>query len=121
MNRREFIVAATALAIAPEALARQLKGGQPVALVTADLESRIVVVSLNDGRTLRTIRTPPGPRSIERVGASVVVAHTGHGAISILGPGFRGVRHVLEGFDEPRYTAPSSEGRFAFVTDSGAG
>jgi DNA-binding beta-propeller fold protein YncE len=119
MNRREFVVAAAALAVAPKALAQQLKA-LPEALVTADLESRVVVVSLSSGRILRSIRTLPGPRSIERVGASVVVAHTAHGAISILGPRLRGVRHVLEDFDEPRYTASSSEGRYAFITDSGS-
>jgi DNA-binding beta-propeller fold protein YncE len=121
VNRREFVVAAAALAIAPEALARELKGRPPVALVTADLESRIVVVSLADGRTLRSIPTLPGPRSIERVGASVVVAHTAHGAISILGPPLRGVRHMIDGLGEPRYTAGASDGRHAYVTDSGSG
>jgi DNA-binding beta-propeller fold protein YncE len=121
MNRREFVVAAAALAIAPEALAHELKGGTAVALVTADLESHIVVVSLADGRTLRTIPTLPEPRSIERVGASVVVAHTAHGAVSILGPRLRRVRHVIEGLAEPRYTAGSWDGRHAFVTDSGEG
>jgi DNA-binding beta-propeller fold protein YncE len=121
MNRREFVIAAAALAIAPEALARELKGGPAAALVTADLESRIVVVSLADGRTLRTIPTLPGPRSIERVGASVVVAHTAHGAVSILGPRLLRVRHVIHGFAEPRYTASSWDGRHAFVTDSGQG
>ena len=29
------------------------------------------------------------------------------------------VRHVLDGFEEPRYTAASPDGRYAFVTDSG--
>jgi DNA-binding beta-propeller fold protein YncE len=120
VNRREFVLAAAALTIAPRAWARELKGGPPVALVTADLESRIVVVSLADGRTLRTIPTLPDPRSIERVGPSAVVAHTAHGAISILGPRL-GVRHVIDGLGEPRYTAAASDGRHAFVTDSGSG
>jgi DNA-binding beta-propeller fold protein YncE len=119
MNRREFVVGAAALAIAPRALAQEFKADAE-ALVTADLESRVLLVSLSSGRVLRSIRTPPGPRSIERVGNLVVVAHTAHGAISILRPPFRGVRYVLEDFDEPRYTAASSEGRYAFVTDSGS-
>jgi hypothetical protein len=121
MNRREFVAAAAALAIAPESSARALKGGPPSAFVTADLEAHVAVVSLAGGRPVGIVPTPPGPRSIERVGTAAVVAHTAHGAISLLTPGTSGVRDVVEGFDEPRYTASSSEGRFAFVTDSGAG
>jgi DNA-binding beta-propeller fold protein YncE len=119
MNRREFVVAAAALAIAPEALARQLKG-EPIALVTADLESRIAVVSMRDGRTLRSIPTLPEPRSIERVDYTAVVAHTAHGAVSLVDARRLRVRTVVRGFAEPRYTAASSDGRYAFVTDSGS-
>lgn len=120
MNRREFVVAATALAIAPEALARSLKGGPPSALVTADLESHVAVVPLGGETPVAIVPTLRGPRSIERVGTAAVVAHTTQGAISILRPGIAGVRAVVEGFEKPRYTASSSEGRFAFVTDSGS-
>jgi phospholipase C len=120
MNRREFVVAAAALAIAPDALARHLGGGGiPVALVTADLESRIVALELPTGRRLRTIASLPGPRSIERVGSTAVVAHTGHGAVTIV-DGALNVQHVLRSFEQPRYTAASPDGRHAFVTDSGA-
>jgi DNA-binding beta-propeller fold protein YncE len=120
MNRREFLVAAAALAIAPEALARELKGGPPAALVTADLESRLVVVSLTNGRPLRSITTLPDPRSIERVGSKVVVAHTAGAAVTILEGRTLEIRSVLRAFDEPRYTAASPDGRYAFVTDSGS-
>jgi DNA-binding beta-propeller fold protein YncE len=118
MNRREFLVAAAALAIAPEALARHL-GGTPVALVTADLESRIVAVNLATGRPVRRIPTLPGPRSIERVGDTAVVAHTAHGAVSLVDATRLRVRKALHDFEEPRYTASSLDGRYAFVTDSG--
>jgi DNA-binding beta-propeller fold protein YncE len=119
MNRREFVVAAAALAIAPEALARQL-GGTPVALVTADLESRIVAVDLTTGRILRRIPTLPGPRSIEEVGGTAVVAHTELGALTLVDGARLRVRNVLHGFDEPRYTAASPDRRHAFVTESGS-
>jgi YVTN family beta-propeller protein len=119
MNRREFVVAAAALAVAPDALARPW-GGTPVALVTADLESRIVAVHLGTGAVIGSIPTLPGPRSIERVGETAVVAHTAHGAVSLVdGPGLR-VRRVLRSFEEPRYTAASPDGRYAFVSDSGS-
>jgi DNA-binding beta-propeller fold protein YncE len=119
MNRREFVVATAALAIAPGAFARQLKGRR--ALVTADLESRVVVVSLQDGRVLRRIPTLPGPRSIERAGRSAVVAHAAHGAVTLVDVARLRVRRVLHDFEQPRYTASTPDGRYAFVTDSGAG
>jgi YVTN family beta-propeller protein len=66
---------------------------------------------------LRRIATRPDPRSIERVGETAVVAHTATGEVSLV-RGFA-VRHVLRGFGEPRYTAGSPDGRYAYVTDSG--
>src|SRR3954447_2437953 len=105
MDRRSFILAAAA---APAALRTS-----PRAFVTADLESHVAVVDLARGRVVRRINTPPGPRSIERVGERYVVAHTAIGKVSILGVA------VLDDFDEPRYTAGSHDGRYAFVTDAG--
>lgn len=119
MNRRDFVVAAAALAVAPEALARRLGRGA-VALVTADLESRIVAVDLSSGKILRRIPTFPDPRSIELVGGSAVVAHTAGASVSIVDAARLEVRKVLHDFDEPRYTAASRGGRYAFVTDSGS-
>jgi DNA-binding beta-propeller fold protein YncE len=69
------------------------------------------------GRIVRRVATRPDPRSIERVGETAVVAHTAVGEVTLL-RGFA-VRHVLRGFGEPRYTAASPGGRYAYVTDSG--
>ena len=119
MNRRELLAAAAALAFAPRAIAHDL-ARPPVALVTADLEARIVAVRLSDTKVLRHIPTLAGPRSIERVGETAVVAHTAHAAVSLIdGRGLR-VREVLHDFDEPRYTAASPNARYAFVSDSGS-
>jgi len=96
-------------------------GGTPMALVTADLESHVVAVELATGRRLRTIPTPAGPRSIERVGEVAVIGHTEEGVVSILDAASLRVRRVVHGFSEPRYTAASPEGRYAFVSDSGRG
>jgi DNA-binding beta-propeller fold protein YncE len=99
-----------------------LLGGTPVALVTADLESEVVVVELGSGRVLRSIATEPAPRSIEAVaGTGAVVAHTQSGKVSLLDGGSLRVRRVLDDFAEPRYTAVDPAGRFAYVTDSGRG
>jgi DNA-binding beta-propeller fold protein YncE len=119
MDRRAFLALSAAGLLAPRALAARLVG-TPVALVTADLESHVVAVELATGRRLRELATPAGPRSIERVGEAAVVAHTEEGAVSILDGARLRVRRGLDGFQEPRYTAASREGRYAFVSDSGA-
>lgn len=122
MNRREFLLAATALptalVAAPAALGRTL-GGTPLALVTADREASVVAVSLGSGRVERRIRTLPDPRSIESSAASVVVAHTGEGAVSIIDGIRLEVRSVIRRFGTPRYTALGPE--LAYVTDSERG
>jgi DNA-binding beta-propeller fold protein YncE len=112
MDRREFLAAAAAVPFALRSAEQR-----SVALVTADTEAAVVAVDVDLGRVLRRIPTRPDPRSIERVGEHAVVAHTALGEVTIL----RGleIRHVLRSFGEPRYTAASPEGRFAFVTDSG--
>jgi DNA-binding beta-propeller fold protein YncE len=119
VKRREFLAAGLALALSPDALARQL-GGSPVALVTADLESHVVVVE-RTGRIARRIRTLPGPRSIQVVGETAVVAHTDRGALTLIDTIGLGIRRVIRGLQQPRYTAASPEGRYAYVTDSGLG
>jgi hypothetical protein len=118
VNRREFVVAAASLAFTPRALASI---GQPVALVTADLESRLVAVDLPSGRVRGHIRTLPFPRSIETVGNVAVVAHSEIGAVSLVDGRTLDVERVLRGFDEPRYTAAHPDGRHAYITDAGRG
>jgi DNA-binding beta-propeller fold protein YncE len=89
--------------------------------VTADLESRLVVVDLPSGRIRGHIRTLPYPRSIETVGNIAVVAHSEIGAVSIVDGRRLRLTHVLDGFDEPRYTAGHPDERHAYVTDAGRG
>jgi DNA-binding beta-propeller fold protein YncE len=120
VDRRGFILAASAFVLSPEAFARSL-GGTPVALVTADLEARIVAVELSTGRRLKTIRTLPDPRSIQTVGNVAVVAHTARGAVTLVDGPRLAVRRVIRGLSEPRYAAGSPDGRYAFMTDSGVG
>src|ERR1051325_11583282 len=98
MDRRQFLFAAAAAPVA-------LRSARALAHVTADLESHVAVVDLNRGVVVRRIPTRPGPRSIERVGETAVIAHTAIGEVTLL----RGlsVWHVADGFEEPRYTAAS--------------
>lgn len=108
MDRRSFLLAAAA---APLALR-----GHAFAYVTEDTEARVAIVDLRSGAVLHRIATRPGPRSVERVGGVAVVAHTAVGAVSIVDE--LGIRHEVAGFEEPRYTVGSRDGRFAFVTDA---
>lgn len=108
MDRRSFLLAAAA---APLALR-----GHAFAYVTEDTESRVAIVDLGSGTVLHRIATKPGPRSVERVGGVAVVAHTAIGAVSIVDE--LGVRREVAGFEEPRYTVGSRDGRHAFVTDA---
>jgi DNA-binding beta-propeller fold protein YncE len=121
MNRREFLVGAATLPVALRFAPDALAGGTPVALVTADTQSRVAVVELSTGKILSSIATSAGPRSIESVsGKLAVVCHTAHGVVSLIdGPGLR-VRRVHGHFDAPRYTAAGANARHAFVTDSGS-
>lgn len=119
MDRRQFLVGALSLPVALRLSTEALAGGTPIALVTADTQARVAAVELATGKVLRWIPTLPGPRSVESVsGIAGVVCHTAYGAVSVIdGPTLR-VRHVLRGFEEPRYTA-SPNYRYAFVSDSG--
>jgi len=122
MDRRDFLAAAAApvlLSFAPPALARGQGGGTPVALVTADLEAKIVVVDLRTGRVLRHLATQAWPRSIEQVADGVaLVAHTEIGALSLAYAATNAIETVTGQFGEPRYTAARRDGRLAYVTDS---
>jgi sugar lactone lactonase YvrE len=118
VNRRELVFGAASFALAARGRAA---APRPVALVTADLESRLVAVDLSSGRALRFVRTLSWPRSIETVGSTAVVAHSEIGAVSLVDGGTLAVRRVLRGFGEPRYTAAHPDGRHAFVTDAARG
>jgi hypothetical protein len=116
VDRREFLLGASALVLAPRL---HLRRPGAVALVTADLESHLVAVDLPGGRVREHVPTAAYPRSIERVGRTAVVAHVEIGVVSLV-EGFA-VRRVLDGFGEPRYTAAHPDGRHAYVTDAARG
>ena len=124
MDRKQLLVsaAAGALALATDGrgLLGRASGGIPTALVTADLESHVVVLDLLSGQVILRLETAPGPRSIESVGVNAaIVGHTGIGVVSILGlgGGLR-LRAELEGFEAPRYTAIRPRRPYAYVSDS---
>ena len=113
MNRAEFLLA---FAAAPVALRRP---PATLAFATDDDAARIAVVDLDLGVVRSHVATKPAPRSIERVGETAVVAHTVLGVVTLIDARTFEIRHVLDGLGEPRYTAGTADGRFAFVSDSG--
>jgi DNA-binding beta-propeller fold protein YncE len=134
VDRRTLLVSVAAGALGL-ALDRPLLGalskGSPVALVTADLESHVAVVDPETGRVIRRIETAPGPRAIEYIatrnrhliGSGVIVAHTGHGVVTVIGPSSLSVRAEIDRFSRPRYACSASSaprGAIAYVTDSAA-
>ncbi len=110
------MLGASALVLAP-----RVRLARPVALVTADLESRLVAVDLPGGHVRAHVATLAFPRSVERVGETAVVAHSDIGAVTLVHGPSLSVRHVLRGFGEPRYTAAHPDGRHAYVTDAARG
>jgi DNA-binding beta-propeller fold protein YncE len=132
VDRRQFLAAAgagaLALAVDPRAFAARL-GGFWIALVTADLESHVVVLDLGSLEPIRRIRTAPGPRSIEAAhGFTAIVGHSEHGVVTLIdadttridAPGGSRIRAELDRFEEPRYTAAHPRLPLAYVTDSAA-
>jgi len=122
MDRRQFVLAAIgvplSLALEPLALAARM-GGTPLAYVTADLESHVVVLDLATAEVVERIRTGPGPRSIEALRARfAVVAHTEHGVVTLLDAASGRIRAEVEGFAAPRYTAVHPRLPLAYITDS---
>jgi DNA-binding beta-propeller fold protein YncE len=133
VDRGQFLAAAAAgslsLAFGGRGLAALTKG-MPVALVTADLESHVVVLDLATTRVVKRIATGPGPRAIEHIrgpfGSAVLVAHTEHGVVTLIGAQSLSIRRSeLDAFEEPRYACASPRGRLGgpvigYVTDSAA-
>jgi DNA-binding beta-propeller fold protein YncE len=121
-DRRELL--RLGLAAAPLLMTGRAWGAvpEPLALVTADTEAHVAVVSLARRRVVRRIATVAGPRSIQSgAGGRAVVGHADVGAVSLLEGRPTRVRRVLRGFGAPRYTAFAPDGRLAYVSDGGHG
>jgi DNA-binding beta-propeller fold protein YncE len=120
MNRRDFLVLAAAAPFALRA-GTAFARSSPLALVTCDTEARLAAVDLESGRVIKSIPVAIAPNSVELTGGNTAVAcHTNVGTVTIVDGTRLEVRHVLNDFTEPRYTAAHPDGRHALVTDSGS-
>jgi DNA-binding beta-propeller fold protein YncE len=118
VDRRRFLrLAAAGVLFGPSAA----RAAAPVlAIATCDAEDRLAIVDVLSGRVIRHVRCPSDPRSVERIGGGdALVCHTAAGVVSILDRSTAHLRAVVQGFEEPRYTAAHPRGPYAFVTDSG--
>jgi DNA-binding beta-propeller fold protein YncE len=120
VTRREALLGAGALLLGARA-ASTAASRATLALVTADTTAQVVVVSLDTGRVVRRIATTEGPRSIQADRGTVLVGHADAGVVTVIDGRPPTVRRVLRGFVTPRYTAFAPGGRYAFVSDGGAG
>jgi DNA-binding beta-propeller fold protein YncE len=120
MDRRAFVAGAAAAVAAPRAFAGRL-GYEDISLVTADLESRLVVVAVASGAIQGHVHTEAKPRSIETVGTRAVIAHSDLGLVTLVDAATLRVTRVLHDFGEPRYTAAHPDARHAYVTDAKRG
>jgi DNA-binding beta-propeller fold protein YncE len=120
--QRGLVAAAPAMLGAPLALPAWARAASGAALVTADTEAHVAVVSPARGRVVRRIATVEDPRSIHSgPGGRVLVGHAGTGAVSLLEGRPLRLRRVLRGFATPRYAAFAPRAPLAYVSDSGHG
>jgi YVTN family beta-propeller protein len=94
----------------------------PIALVTAERLNELVAVSLPGGRVLRRVHVAADPTTVAAgPDGSAVAVSPGSGRVTLLSrSGLRPVR-VLRGFRSPQIAAVMPDGRYALVSDAGAG
>jgi DNA-binding beta-propeller fold protein YncE len=95
----------------------------PQALVTAEVQNRLLVVDLPSGRVARRVPLPADPEDLATNGnGGVVVAVSSRaGAVTVLD---RATLHRIKtfgGFDEPHIVAISPNGAYAYITDDARG
>jgi DNA-binding beta-propeller fold protein YncE len=120
VKRALLLLAVLAVPAGSHAAAR---GGQPVALVTAETENALLVVDLTSGDVLRRLPMPADPQNVEttRADDAAAVVSTRAGAVTLLSLPRLRVRRIFRGFAEPHIAAFSANGRYLYVTDDARG
>jgi DNA-binding beta-propeller fold protein YncE len=98
-------------------------GGEPVALVTDEAQSRLLVVDLSSGRVIDRPRMPSGPQNVEttRSNDAGAVVSARAGAVTLLALPHLRIRRILRGFVSPHIAAFSPRGSYLYVTDDAKG
>ncbi len=92
----------------------------PVAVVTAESRNELIAVDLPSGQVRRRIAVPADPENVA-VGQAAVVVSTAARTVTVLDPHTLHVIAELHSFTAPHIPAIAPDGKYAYVTDDGAG
>jgi hypothetical protein len=124
VKRALLLVAVLALPAGSHAAA---KGGQPVALVTAETQNALLVVELPSGRIVRSMPMPADPENVVvdpgfGLGPpTAVVVSARAGAVTLVDGRTLRVVKVLRGFGSPHLPLIVPDHLLAYVTDDARG
>ena len=120
MKRALLLLAVLAVPAGSHAAAR---GGEAVALVTAETQNALLVVDLSSGEVIRRLPMPADPQNVEttRADDAAAVVSTRAGAVTLLSLPRLRVRRTIRGFASPHIAAFSPNGRYLYVTDDKRG
>jgi DNA-binding beta-propeller fold protein YncE len=96
---------------------------RPQALVTAEVQNRLLVVDLPSGHVARRVTVPADPEDLATLGNGgvVVVVSSRAGRVTVLDRATLRLIKTFGGFDEPHIAAISPDGAYAYVTDDTRG
>jgi DNA-binding beta-propeller fold protein YncE len=118
--KRALVLVAITLFGAQSAQAR-VRGGSPIALVTAETQNQLIAVDLPSGHILRRLSLPADPQNIEVTGNTAIVISPRAGAVTLVDVESLRVRKILRGFGSPHIAAVTPDGNWAYVTDDERG
>jgi DNA-binding beta-propeller fold protein YncE len=120
VKRALLLLAVLAVPAGSHAAAR---GGQWVALVTAETEDALLVVDLQSHQVIRRLPMPADPQNVESTVAdtAAAVVSVRAGAVTLLSLPRLRVRRTIRGFASPHIAAFSPNGRYLYVTDDARG
>ncbi|MGH2865994.1 MAG: YncE family protein [Solirubrobacteraceae bacterium] len=95
----------------------------PIALVTAQTENQLLMVSLPGGRVIGRVPVPGEPGYVAALGPGgpVAVVSAQPGAVTLLGGAHLSGRRVLRGLVSPHIPAMAPGGDYAYITDDASG
>jgi DNA-binding beta-propeller fold protein YncE len=121
MARLALALALSLAALLTGAAGARQAGGIPVALVTAETENALLAVSLPDGRVRGRVALPADPENVAATQKVAVAVSSDGAAVSLLSARTLRVTKTLRGFVDPHLVTIPRVGRWAYVTDDGAG